>query len=425
MSPNESSAGNDSVPAAQPARTTPSRGTVGWGGKIVIALGVLFVVVGGVLVTTSMWPIDPASVSQDFPARVKRNPAAPVAAACGLTEQRTGDGCVPARPDAVREEEVSFPSRLTERGIEKLVGTLSLPQGLDGPRPGVVLIHGSGPNTRDSPSPGDLILKLDPPFPVLQALANVLSQQGLVVLRYDKRSCAKCYPGAKLDAAGFSFEHFEIDARDAVAYLRTRSEVDPRAIVIAGHSQGGQYAPFVAHQDSGVAAVIMLAGTTQTFEQGLIGQLRRLEEIRWGQLDPLGALQIAGQRRKFQRCFDKLRGDYDPQEQCLGGGVTLRALAEYQEYAAKTVARIGALRCPLLALFGSVDRNIDPAVADEVERALEGKPGEVHVIAGMAHSLTNAVRPSTPTELDPGLVEALTTFLRAVRVRPAPPGDAG
>lgn len=407
--------GGESGSAGRPGRQPP----LGRGAKIAIGAALLVVALGVGLTVTAVWPTSVTAVSEEVPARVWRRglPVAP--GSCGLTEQRGAPGCEPARPRTVRDEEVAFPSRLTHRGLAELRGTLSVPVGLDGPRPGVVLIHGSGPNDRDSPSRGDLVHKLAKPFPVLAALAEVLAQRGLVVLRYDKRSCRQCYPEASFDPAGFSFEHFEADARDALAYLRRRPEVLSDALVVMGHSQGGQYAPFVAADDPSVVAVVMLAGTTQTFEEGLIGQLERLESIRWRQLDPLGALQVAGQRRKLQRCFDELRGDYDPDDQCIGGGVTQRALAEYLEYGARTVGRIQQLRCPLLAVFGSVDRNIDPAVAAEVKQALRGKAGEVHVIAGMAHSLTDALAPADPPALHPELVEVLGEFLRSVK-RPAP-----
>ena len=49
-------------------------------------------------------------------------------------------------------------------------------------------------------------------------------------------------------------------------FLAAQHEVDPNAIVIIGHSQGGQLASFVANGDARVAAVVMLAGTTETFE---------------------------------------------------------------------------------------------------------------------------------------------------------------
>ena len=59
----------------------------------------------------------------------------------------------------------------------RLAGTLTLPPG-DGPFPAVVLVAGSGPNTRDEPIFGRQIFLV---------LADHLTRQGIAVLRYDKR----------------------------------------------------------------------------------------------------------------------------------------------------------------------------------------------------------------------------------------------
>ena len=59
-----------------------------------------------------------------------------------------------------------------------LPGTLSMPAG-DGPFPGVVLVHGSGPNDRDG--------SFGPNKP-FRDLAEGLASRGIAVLRYDKRT---------------------------------------------------------------------------------------------------------------------------------------------------------------------------------------------------------------------------------------------
>src|SRR5690606_41692051 len=64
-----------------------------------------------------------------------------------------------------------------------------------------------------------------------------------------KRSCGRCYGASTFDPQRFSFRDFETDAIDGLKYLKTRSEVDPNALVVLGASQGGGLAPFIANQD--------------------------------------------------------------------------------------------------------------------------------------------------------------------------------
>ena len=51
---------------------------------------------------------------------------------------------------------------------------------------------------------------------------------------------------------------FADDIRAAVAYLRTRPEIDPAKIALVGHSEGGLIAPLVAATDPGLAAIVLM-----------------------------------------------------------------------------------------------------------------------------------------------------------------------
>jgi hypothetical protein len=178
---------------------------------------------------------------------------------------------------------------------------------------------------------------------------------------------------------------------------------------------------FAARGDERIAGVVSLAGTTQTMEEGLIGQLKRMEEIRMAQWDLFTPLNIAMQRWTFQRCFDKLRSPdaYDPDEMCLGGGVTQKALKEYERQTRKTTATFQALRCPVMAIQGTVDRNIDPAVIKGLRRDLRGRDAETHYVAGLDHALTNALEPSKgPRDFDPRVKELLRAFLASIKRGP-------
>ena len=150
----------------------------------------------------------------------------------------------PKKPYPYVEEEVTFENATARI---KLAGTLTLPKG-KGPFPALVLVTGSGPQDRNEEILGHK------PFLIL---ADFLTRQGLAVLRYDDRGFGKS--GGKFDDA--TSQDFATDAAAAVAFLKTRKEIDAKRIGVAGHSEGGTVAPIVAaDHPSDVAFIVLLAG---------------------------------------------------------------------------------------------------------------------------------------------------------------------
>jgi dienelactone hydrolase len=129
-------------------------------------------------------------------------------------------------------------------------GTLTLPQGATGARvPAVVTITGSGPQDRDA-TPATI-----PNYRLYYQLADTLGRRGIAVLRLDDRGA-----GSDAGPPTVTTADFADDIRAAVAWLRTRPEIDPARIGLVGHSEGGVIAPMVAASDSNIAAVAILAG---------------------------------------------------------------------------------------------------------------------------------------------------------------------
>lgn len=147
----------------------------------------------------------------------------------------------PARPFPYTEEEVSFDNRAAEI---KLAGTLTIPQG-KGPFPAVVLIPRGGPLDRD-----ERMLNHRP----FLILADYLTRAGIAVLRTDVRGVGKSggkYGGAPRDDSAS-------DAEAAVAFLKTRAEVDERKIGMVSHGEGGLAAAMVAGRNHDVAFLAMM-----------------------------------------------------------------------------------------------------------------------------------------------------------------------
>ena len=170
-----------------------------------------------------------------------------------------------------RSIEVAIPAA----GLD-LAGTLRLPTG-ETPAPAVVLIHGSGPQNRDSQLPGQLNMGFGFEIPVFGELAEALQESGLAVLTYDKRSCGPfngCADnGYPLPHDDLIIETFIDDARAGVEFLRQRPEVDRARISIVGHSQGAQFITLMLEEDPELASGVMIAGPYRPVDEITLGQL--------------------------------------------------------------------------------------------------------------------------------------------------------
>jgi len=134
-----------------------------------------------------------------------------------------------------------------------LAGTLTLPKSRNGRLPAVVTITGSGHQDRDE------FVGIASGYRLFREVADTLSRRGIAVLRMDDRGIG----GSGGDVNGTTAD-FADDIRAAVAYLRTRDDIDPNRIALVGHSEGGTIAPIVASTDARVAGVVLLAGTGYT-----------------------------------------------------------------------------------------------------------------------------------------------------------------
>lgn len=260
----------------------------------------------------------------------------------------------------------------------ELAGTLTVPAG-EGPFPAVVLISGSGAQNRDEELMGHK------PFLVI---ADHLSRNGIAVLRFDDRGTAQS-TGNHGSATSFDFAD---DAEGAVRFLKTRSEIDPARIGLAGHSEGGLIAPIVAARSSDVAFVVMLAGPGITGEQILILQnelIARAEGASEEQLARSKAInaqiftalkeeeigpRLSGkllaiiEDAKRAATTDAERAEYEQAALGVGQIATpwFKAFLVYDP-----VPTLRQVKCPVLALNGSKDLQVPPKENLEgIERAL-------------------------------------------------------
>lgn len=312
-----------------------------------------------------------------------------------------------------------------------LVGTLTVPVGA-GPFPAVVLVSGSGPQDRDE------TLFDHKPFAVL---ADRLTRAGIAVLRYDDRGVG----GSAGDADNATTADLARDALAAARHLAGDERFDPARIGIVGHSEGAAIAAIVALERRETACIVLLAGAGVDGEQVLLSQgglvLRaeglatpeRLQRQRTMQTilmeavktsppnaDPASLIPTVAKRLKAALGDEALDGqDID---QLAASGVIRLSSRWFRHFLvhdpADDLARVG---CPVLALFGAKDVQVDPDLnRPPVEKAIRtaGNPDSaVETLPGLNHLFqtctTGAVSEYDSIEetLAPALLDRVTGWL--------------
>lgn len=265
----------------------------------------------------------------------------------------------PARPFPYAEEEVTFGGGAQGN---LLAGTLTLPKG-DGPFPVVLLIAGSGPQDRDES------LANHRPFLLI---ADTLTRKGIAVLRYDKRGVGKSTgnpdTATTMDLAA--------DAQSALAFLKSRKEIDGSRIGLIGHSEGAIIAPYMAGHSKEVKWLVLLAAPATTGEKTLLNQSELI-----GRAGGLSDEQLEASLGFDQAAYALVRKEKDPnalaeklvalvKESGLDAALPPAALETQLRMLASPWFRffldydplpnLKAVNCPVLALYGQKDLQVAP-----------------------------------------------------------------
>ncbi len=294
----------------------------------------------------------------------------------------------PVKPYPYKEEEVSFDNKAA--GIT-LAATLTAPPG-KGPFPAVLLITGSGPHDRDESIMGHK------PFLVL---ADFLTRKGIVVLRTDKRGCAK----SNGNYAAATMVDFAADADAGVAYLKMRPEVDPHRIGLIGHSEGGIVAPMAAAQNPDVAFVVMMAGSGVPGDEIVVAQGILISEAAGTSSEE--AEKNAAEEREVLALVEHEKDDAVLEKELhekLDGklteaqlGAQIKTLTSpwfryFLTYDPATALR--KVTCPVLALIGEKDLQVPPKQNLPVIRKTLAEAGnknfEVDELPGLNHLFQTA-----------------------------------
>jgi uncharacterized protein len=262
-----------------------------------------------------------------------------------LTWRREGASPrIARRVEIDKREDVRF-----SNGAVQLAGAVITPN-TGGRHPAIILVHGSGPASRDGMLP----------------FARFLIRRGMAVLTYDKRGVG----GSTGDWNTASFEDLASDVVAAFEYMKTRRDIDSTQIGLLGVSQAGWIMPLAAVRAKDIAFLISVSGAGVPAAETTIDQARN--EMSASGMKPQTVEQIVGVM-KLQYQFARTGQGWD----------------EYAAAREQLAARIGRppdtfpgtrdhpywqfirrlyfydpaptlrqLRVPVLALFGELDNNI-------------------------------------------------------------------
>ena len=202
-----------------------------------------------------------------------------------------------------------------------LNGKLTLPDGVEGPVPAVVMVHGSGSSNMD-----EKVMKLTP----FRDLAEGLAGHGIASIRYDKRSFT--HAKKMLKQCITVKEETIDDAVLAVNMLKADPRIDKDRIFILGHSMGAMLAPRIDAEGGDVRGLIMMAGSPYRLEDIMIRQFKQAQGSK-----SIVKLIAAIEDRIFSKKFDGLyqMSDEEARRRKFAGGTTLYY---FKEMGKKTAA---------------------------------------------------------------------------------------
>jgi len=306
----------------------------------------------------------------------------------------------PVKPYPYSSQEVTFVNAAA--GVT-LAGTLTLPKG-NGPFPAILLIAGSGPQDRDE------AIASHRPFLLI---ADALTRKGIAVLRYDKRGIGQSTGNP--DAA--TTLDLAADADAALAFLKSRKEINASRIGLLGHSEGAIIAPYLAGQSKDVPWMVLLAAPATSGEETLLNQSELI-----GRAGGLSDEQLDASLGFDQAAYALVRKEKDTavlseklvalvKDSGLDSALPPAALETqlrmltspwfrfFLDY--DPLPNLKTVKCPILALYGQKDLQVSgKANLPLLQKALQESGNiavEVHELPELNHLFQHAYT-GTPAE---------------------------
>ena len=307
----------------------------------------------------------------------------------------------PAPPYPYQTQEVSF-----NNGDAVLKGTLVMPENASSQTPVLLMVTGSGLQNRDEE------FFEHKPFAVI---ADALARQGIATLRYDDRGFGE----STGDLVNVTTEDFKNDALAGVELLRKQF----KHVGILGHSEGGTIGLMLAAEGK-VDFVISLAGMVVSAEKTLMEQNRwTLQQSEYSQ-DVIDRYCTA-----LESLFDELKVGRNPEPTVhdlpteLEKNLQLAQAQSSTPYMRHFLAldlsdRLGKITCPVLALNGTKDRQVNGEEnLNALRNGLAGQK-EIRVIEGVNHLFQhcNTGNPSEYKDIEetfaPNALEIIVAWMK-------------
>lgn len=325
-------------------------------------------------------------------------------------------------PTTYTEEELTIP---VSGSSVVLSGSLALPKEGKAPYPTLILITGSGPQDRDETVFGHK--------PFLD-ITRRLTEAGFAVFRYDDRGVGK-------STGIFMASHVQDFVRDAEAVVKAMKEhkaVNAQRIFLLGHSEGSYIASKVATQDHSLAGIVSLAGPVFGMDRILADQMDALSllggksdevraTLRKGNLEVYALmkdkrLSLDEVKAKAAKVVDRLL-PVMTLDTTMYGTIRTQIMGQFTPYLRELLqldieGTWRAVSCPVIGLFGEMDKQVLPSNATELLR-LQPK-AKVKVFPKLNHlflpSSTGSPMeyPTLPKGFDPSALDYLTTTLRSL-----------
>lgn len=261
-------------------------------------------------------------------------------------------------PNLVVEESVL----IGEGSDYELGATLTLPRYHQEELPAVILVHGSGPVDRD-----ETVLAYKP----FRDIAWGLAEQGIAVLRYDKRTFVYGEEMSQELDEITAYEETVEDAIKAAQMIKNDKRINENNVFIIGHSLGGMLAPRIDQEGGEFAGIVTLAASPRSLWEIVYDQNEYFLDIYLDD-DSEKAVQIQAieeEVKKAQRLEDLTEEEAREVEIF---GIKTHYLQEMEEYNSKSM--LTSLDKPILMLQGEDDFQVsyekDFAIWKEL---LEGK----------------------------------------------------
>ena len=284
-------------------------------------------------------------------------------------EEKLSRPQTPKGPFPYSTEEVSF-----SNGDAVLKGTLTLPQGWTKDTPVLVMVTGSGFQNRDEE------IYEHKPFAVI---ADHLAKNGIATMRYDDRGFGE----STGDVVFYTTEDLKNDALKGVELMRERFS----KVGVIGHSEGGTIALMLASEGK-TDFIVSLAGMVISGEKTLLLQNRHALKSA-GFTDEI----IDKYCKALEDVFAQAKSGVNPVPPTDTGLpaalsqnlalVCAQCSTPYMKYfiGMDVSASLGKITCPVLALNGTLDTQVDCTLNLTPLREGLTSPNEIVPFEGLNH----------------------------------------